>query len=90
MRRRERAITLASYALSGFANFSSIAIQIDSIGPLAATCRADLVRLGLKSMIAGLLACYLFAVVVGVLLYERVASTILTVPHVWFYQEAQA
>ena len=62
-----RSITLASYALCGFANFSSIAIQIGGIGALAPERRADLARLGLKSMIAGLLACYLFAAVVGVL-----------------------
>jgi concentrative nucleoside transporter, CNT family len=63
-----RSITLASYALCGFANFSSIAIQIGGIGALAPTRREDLARLGLKSMIAGLLACYLFAAVVGVLI----------------------
>ena len=64
----QRSIALASYALCGFANFSSIAIQIGGIGALAPTRRADLARLGLKSMIAGLLACYLFAAVVGVLI----------------------
>lgn len=63
-----RSVTLASYALCGFANFSSIAIQIGGIGALAPSRREDLARLGLKSMIAGLLACYLFAAVVGVLL----------------------
>jgi CNT family concentrative nucleoside transporter len=64
----QRSVTLASYALCGFANFSSIAIQIGGIGALAPSRRADLAKLGLKSMIAGLLACYLFAAVVGVLL----------------------
>ena len=64
----QRSIVLASYALCGFANFSSIAIQIGGIGALAPTRRGDLARLGLKSMIAGLLACYLFAAVVGVLI----------------------
>lgn len=63
-----RSVTLASYALCGFANFSSIAIQIGGIGALAPERRADLARLGLKSMIAGLLACYLFTTVVGVLI----------------------
>ncbi len=63
-----RSITLASYALCGFANFSSIAIQIGGIGALAPSRRQDLARLGFKSMIAGLLACYLFAAVVGVLM----------------------
>ncbi len=64
----ERSITLASYALCGFANFSSIAIQIGGISALAPERRHDLARLGFKSMIAGLLACYLFAGVVGVLI----------------------
>ena len=64
----ERSVTLASYALCGFANFSSIAIQIGGIGALAPERRHDLARLGMKSMIAGILACYLFAAVVGVLI----------------------
>ncbi|MEY2486553.1 MAG: concentrative nucleoside transporter, family [Verrucomicrobiota bacterium] len=64
----QRSVRLASYALCGFANFSSIAIQIGGIGALAPERRGDLARLGLKSMIAGLLACYLFAAVVGVLI----------------------
>ncbi|MEA3188279.1 MAG: concentrative nucleoside transporter, family [Chthoniobacter sp.] len=63
-----RSVTLASYALCGFANFSSIAIQIGGIGALAPERRHDLARLGFKSMIAGVLACYLFTAVVGVLL----------------------
>ena len=64
----QRSVTLASYALCGFANFASIAIQIGGIGALAPMRRADLAKLGLKAMIAGLLACYLFAAVVGVLI----------------------
>ena len=64
----ERSITLASYALCGFANFASIAIQIGGIGALAPERRGDLAKLGLRSMLAGLLACYLFAAVVGVLI----------------------
>ena len=63
-----RSVILASYALCGFANFSSIAIQIGGIGALAPSRRGDLARLGLRSMVAGLLACYLFAAVVGVLI----------------------
>ncbi|HYR59183.1 MAG TPA: nucleoside transporter C-terminal domain-containing protein, partial [Chthoniobacteraceae bacterium] len=63
-----RSVTLASYALCGFANFASIAIQIGGIGALAPERRHDLARLGLRAMIAGLIACYLFAAVVGVLL----------------------
>jgi CNT family concentrative nucleoside transporter len=64
----ERSVILASYALCGFANFASIAIQIGGIGALAPTRRHDLARIGLRAMFAGLLACYLFAAVVGVLL----------------------
>jgi CNT family concentrative nucleoside transporter len=63
-----RSYTLATYALCGFANFSSIAIQIGGIGSLAPTRRNDLARLGLRAMIGGLLACYLTATVAGILL----------------------
>ena len=63
-----RSVTLASYALCGFANFASIAIQIGGIGALAPERRGDLAKIGLRAMIAGLLACYLFTAVVGILL----------------------
>ncbi|CAN5689520.1 nucleoside transporter C-terminal domain-containing protein [soil metagenome] len=63
-----RSFTLATYALCGFANFSSIAIQIGGIGALAPERRSDLARLGLRAMIGGLLACYLTATVVGVII----------------------
>jgi CNT family concentrative nucleoside transporter len=63
-----RSFTLATYALCGFANFSSIAIQIGGIGSLAPERRGDLARLGLRAMIGGLLACYLTAAIVGTLL----------------------
>ena len=63
-----RSFTLATYALCGFANFSSIAIQIGGIGALAPDRRGDLARLGLRAMVGGLIACYLTATVVGVLL----------------------
>lgn len=63
-----RSVTLASYALCGFANFSSVAIQIGGIGALAPERRHDLARLGLRAMVGGLLACYLTATVVGVIL----------------------
>lgn len=62
-----RSVTLATYALCGFANFGSIAIQIGGIGSLAPGRRADFARLGLRAMIAGLLTCYLTACVVGLL-----------------------
>jgi concentrative nucleoside transporter, CNT family len=63
-----RSVVLATYALCGFANFSSIAIQIGGIGALAPNRRADLAQLGLRAMVGGLLACYMTACVVGILL----------------------
>ena len=63
-----RSFVLATYVLCGFANFSSIAIQIGGIGALAPTRRADLAQLGLRAMVGGLLACYMTACVVGILL----------------------
>jgi CNT family concentrative nucleoside transporter len=65
---QDRSFVLATYALCGFANFSSIAIQIGGMGALAPTRRSDLAALGLRAMIGGLLACYLTATVVGILL----------------------
>ena len=63
----KRGFTLATYALCGFANFASIAIQIGGIGVLAPERRRDLAQLGLRAMIGGLLTCYLTATVVGLL-----------------------
>jgi len=62
-----RSFTIATYALCGFANFGSIAIQIGGIGALVPERRKDLARLGIRSMIGGLLACYLTATVVSLL-----------------------
>ena len=63
-----RSYTLATYALSGFANLGSIAIQIGGIGALVPARRPDLVRLGLRAMIGGVLACYMTACIAGILL----------------------
>lgn len=63
-----RSYTLATYALCGFANFSSIAIQVGGIGSLAPNRRADLAKLGVRAMIGGLLASYLTATVAGILI----------------------
>jgi CNT family concentrative nucleoside transporter len=63
-----RAIVIASYALCGFANFSSIAIQIGGIGTMAPERRGDLSRLGLRAMIAGTLASFMTAAVAGILI----------------------
>ena len=63
-----RSVVLATYALCGFANFSSIAIQIGGIGGMAPERRHDLSRLGLRAMIAGTLANFMTACVVGILI----------------------
>lgn len=63
-----RSFVIVTYALCGFANFSSIAIQIGGIGSLAPTRRGDLARLGLRAMIAGTLANFLTATIAGMLL----------------------
>ncbi|MDZ4286843.1 MAG: nucleoside transporter C-terminal domain-containing protein [Prosthecobacter sp.] len=62
-----RSSTIATYALCGFANFGSIAIQIGGIGSVVPERRADLASLGVKAMIAGLLACYCTASIAGLL-----------------------
>lgn len=62
-----RSFVIATYALCGFANFASIAIQIGGIGALAPERRADLADLGLRAMVGGLLACYLTACLAGLL-----------------------
>lgn len=62
-----RSFTIATYALCGFANFSSIAIQVGGIGSLAPDRRSDMARLGVRAMIGGLLATYLSACVAGIL-----------------------
>ncbi len=64
----ERSITIATYALCGFANFGSIGIQIGGIGALAPGRRSELARLGLKAMIGGALASWMTATVAGVLI----------------------
>lgn len=64
---QDRSFTLASYALCGFANFASIAIQIGGIGALAPERRPELAALGLRAMLGGLLACYMTAAIVGLM-----------------------
>jgi concentrative nucleoside transporter, CNT family len=64
----ERSRIIATYALCGFANFSSIAIQIGGIGAMAPERKGDLARLGLKAMIAGSLATFQTATIAGMLL----------------------
>jgi CNT family concentrative nucleoside transporter len=63
-----RSFTIATFALCGFANFSSIGIQIGGIGSLAPDRRHDLARLGLRAMFAGTLANFMTATIAGFLL----------------------
>jgi len=63
-----RSFTIATFALCGFANFSSIGIQIGGIGALAPNRRHDLARLGLRAMLAGTLANFMTATIAGFLL----------------------
>jgi len=62
-----KTIAITSFALCGFANFSSIAIQVGGIGQLAPERRADLARLGFKALICGTLASYMSATIAGLL-----------------------
>jgi CNT family concentrative nucleoside transporter len=63
-----KSFTIATYALCGFANLSSIAIQVGGIGALAPERRSDLARLGLRAVIAGTLANFMSAAIVGMML----------------------
>jgi CNT family concentrative nucleoside transporter len=63
-----RSIVITSYALLGFANFPSIAIQIGGISGLAPSRRGELARLGLRAMIAGNLAAFMSASLAGMIL----------------------
>jgi CNT family concentrative nucleoside transporter len=58
---------IASYALCGFANFSSIGIQIGGIGSLAPSRRSDLAKLGLRAVLGGTLASFTVATLAGIL-----------------------
>ncbi|MBA4311337.1 MAG: NupC/NupG family nucleoside CNT transporter [Chlorobiaceae bacterium] len=64
----EKAITMATFALCGFANFSSIAIQIGGISPMAPERKKDLASLGLRAVLGGTLSTLLTATIAGILL----------------------
>jgi CNT family concentrative nucleoside transporter len=64
-----RTFTIATFALCGFANFSSIGIQIGGIGALAPNQRGELARLGLRAMLAGTMANLMSASIAGILLW---------------------
>jgi concentrative nucleoside transporter, CNT family len=63
-----RSFTIATFALCGFANFSSIGIQIGGIGALAPNKKGELARLGLRAMLAGTMANLMSASIAGMLL----------------------
>ena len=63
-----RSFTIATFALCGFANFSSIGIQIGGISALAENKRGELARLGFRAMLAGTMANLMSASIVGILL----------------------
>lgn len=64
----ERSLIILSYALCGFANFSSIAIQIGGIGGIAPQRKSELAQLGLRSVLGGSLAAFMTASIAGLLL----------------------
>ena len=63
-----RSFTIATFALCGFANFSSIGIQIGGIGALAPNKKADLARLGIRAMLTGTMANLMSASIVGIMM----------------------
>src|SRR5690606_19372622 len=64
----DRSVTILTYALCGFANFSSIGIQLGGIGGIAPERRGDLARLGFRAMLGGTLASFMNACVASILL----------------------
>jgi len=65
-----RTVMILTYALCGFANFSSIGIQLGGIGGIAPERRSDLARLGFRAMLGGTLAAFMTACVAGVLITD--------------------
>lgn len=63
----EKAVIISTYALCGFANFSSIAIQIGGIGGIAPSRRSELAKFGLRAVLGGSLATFMTATIAGVL-----------------------
>ena len=63
-----KSFTIATYALCGFANFSSIAIQVGGIGALVPERKSDLARLGMRAVLAGTMANFMSACIAGMLL----------------------
>lgn len=63
-----KGLLIVSFAICGFANFSSVGMQIGGIGELAPTRRVDLAKLGLRALLCGTLASYLSATIAGILM----------------------
>ena len=64
----DKAVLIATFALCGFANFSSIAQNVGGIGAMAPSRRGDLAKLGLRAMLGGALASCLSASIAGMLM----------------------
>ena len=64
----DKATLITTFAICGFANFSSVGMQIGGIGALAPERRADLAKLGMRALIAGTLASYLSATIAGIMM----------------------
>ncbi|MHB8260057.1 MAG: NupC/NupG family nucleoside CNT transporter [Bacteroidia bacterium] len=64
----DKGLLIVSFAICGFANFSSVGMQIGGIGALAPERRADLAKLGIRALISGTLASYLSATIAGILI----------------------
>ena len=62
----KRSIIISTYALCGFANFSSIGIQIGGISAIAPARRSDLAKVGLRAMFGGAIASWLTATIAGI------------------------
>ncbi len=67
-----KSIIIATYALCGFANFSSIGIQIGGIGAIAPKQRETLSQLGIKALIGGTVACFLTAIIAGIIVGDKI------------------
>ena len=63
-----RTVTILTYALCGFANFSSIAVQLGGIGELAPKRRSEIAQLGFKALVGGTVASFLTACIAGILI----------------------
>ena len=64
----QKGLAIITIAICGFANFSSVGMQIGGIGALAPERRTDLAKLGLRALLCGTLASYLSATIAGILM----------------------